>query len=234
MSSLTQRRASRRFCTLDNPDGKDARDVTVVPIDDEDGLRNLDWIESNRRKVDELSGGKVAYVYMPNTGGAGYTNFNRYFYAQLDKQGLVLDERWNEGGFMGRLYCGRTATHAAFRRIMRDGKPIHDPVGAILGPKVMLINQNSGSGGDAMPWYFRKAGIGKLVGTRTWGGLVGIGGYPHAAGWRRCHGSALRIYRTQWRLGGGEPRHCSRRDGGRAAEGCGRGPRPATGNRVCR
>ena len=86
-----------------NPDGKDARDVTVVPIPDEDGLRNLDWVESNRRKVDELSGGKVAYVYMPNTGGAGYTNFNRYFYSQLDKQALVLDERWNEGGLHRRL-----------------------------------------------------------------------------------------------------------------------------------
>ncbi|MGD0941615.1 MAG: PDZ domain-containing protein, partial [Terracidiphilus sp.] len=83
-----------------NIDGKDAKDVTVVPIADEDGLRNLDWVESNRRKVDELSGGKVAYVYMPNTGGSGYTNFNRYFYSQLDKQALVLDERYNEGGYI--------------------------------------------------------------------------------------------------------------------------------------
>jgi len=161
-----------------NPDGKAARDVTVIPIDDEDGLRNLDWIEANRRKVNELSAGKVAYVYMPNTGGSGYTNFNRYFYSQLDKQALVLDERWNEGGFIADYVAEvlkRTPLSAA---IERDGKPIHDPVGAIFGPKVMLINQNSGSGGDAMPWYFKKSGVGKLVGTRTWGGLVGIGGYP--------------------------------------------------------
>jgi tricorn protease len=161
-----------------NPDGKDARDVTVVPIGNEDGLRNLDWIETNRRKVSELSGGKVAYVYMPNTGGSGYTNFNRYFYSQLNKDGLVLDERYNEGGFIADYVVDVLKRFPLSGAIERDGKPIHDPVGAIFGPKVMLINQDSGSGGDAMPWYFRKAGIGKLVGTRTWGGLVGIGGYP--------------------------------------------------------
>ena len=160
------------------PDGKDARDVTVVPIPDEDGLRNIDWVESNRHKVDELSGGKVAYVYMPNTGGSGYDSFNRYFYAQLDKQALVLDERWNEGGFIADYVVDVLKRFPLSGAIERDGKPIHDPVGAIFGPKVMLINQNSGSGGDAMPWYFRKAGIGKLIGTRTWGGLVGIGGFP--------------------------------------------------------
>lgn len=161
-----------------NPDGKDARDVTVIPIPSEDGLRNLDWIESNRRKVDQLSGGKVAYVYMPNTGGSGYTNFNRYFYSQLNKQGLVLDERWNEGGLIADYIVDVLKRFPLSGAIERDGKPIVDPVGAIFGPKVMLINQNSGSGGDAMPWYFHKADVGKLVGTRTWGGLVGIGGYP--------------------------------------------------------
>jgi tricorn protease len=161
-----------------NADGKDARDVTVVPIGDEDGLRNIDWVEGNRHKVDELSGGKVAYVYMPNTGGAGYTSFNRYFYSQLDKQALVLDERWNEGGFIADYVVDVLKRFPLSGAIERDGKPIHDPVGAIFGPKVMLINQNSGSGGDAMPWYFKKAGIGKLIGTKTWGGLVGIGGYP--------------------------------------------------------
>jgi tricorn protease len=161
-----------------NPDGTGARDVTVVPIDNEAGLRNLDWIQANRRKVSELSSGKVAYVYMPNTGGSGYTNFNRYFYSQLDKQALVLDERYNDGGLIADYVVDVLKRFPLSAAIERDGKPIHDPVGAIYGPKVMLINQNSGSGGDAMPWYFRKAEIGKLVGTRTWGGLVGIGGYP--------------------------------------------------------
>jgi tricorn protease len=161
-----------------NADGKDARDVTVVPADSEHGLRNLDWIDSNRRKVDSLSGGRIAYIYMPNTAGAGYTNFNRYFYAQLDKQGVVLDERYNEGGFIADYVINVLGQKLLSGAIERDGKPVHDPEGAIFGPKAMIIDQSAGSGGDAMPWYFRKANLGTLVGVRTWGGLVGIGGYP--------------------------------------------------------
>lgn len=161
-----------------NSDGTDARDVTVVPIPGEGGLRNLDWVENNRRQVRELSGGKVAYVYMPDTGGSGYTNFNRYFYSQLNMQALVLDERWNGGGYIADYIVDVLKRFPLSGAVERDSKPVHDPAGAIFGPKVMLINQNAGSGGDAMPWYFRKAGLGKLVGTRTWGGLVGIGNYP--------------------------------------------------------
>ena len=159
-------------------DGSSARDVTVVPTASEYGLRNLDWINGNRRKVDALSGGKIAYVYMPNTGSAGYTNFNRYFYAQLDKQGLILDERFNQGGFLADYVVSVLSQKHLSNAIERDGKPAHDPQGAIFGPKAMIINQSAGSGGDAMPWYFRKAALGTLVGVRTWGGLVGIGGYP--------------------------------------------------------
>jgi tricorn protease len=159
-------------------EGAEARDVTVVPADSEHGLRNLDWIDSNRRKVDALSGGKIAYIYMPNTAGAGYTNFNRYFYAQLDKQAVILDERYNEGGFIADYVVNVLGQKRLSGAIERDGKPVHDPEGAIFGPKAMIINQSAGSGGDAMPWYFRKAGLGTLVGVRTWGGLVGIGGYP--------------------------------------------------------
>jgi tricorn protease len=161
-----------------NADGNGAHDATVVPTASEYGLRNLDWIDSNRRKVDALSNGKVAYVYMPNTGGAGYTNFNRYFYAQLDKPALVLDERYNGGGLIADYIVSVLSQKHLSNAIERDGKPVHDPQGAIFGPKAMIINQSAGSGGDAMPWYFRKAGLGTLVGTRTWGGLVGIGGYP--------------------------------------------------------
>ena len=159
-------------------DGSDGRDVTVVPTDSEHGLRNIEWIESNRRKVDQLSGGKVAYIYMPNTAGAGYSNFNRYFYAQLDKQAVVLDERYNEGGFLADYVTEVLSRKPLSAAIERDGEPVHDPVGAIYGPKAMIINQSAGSGGDAMPWYFRKANLGTLVGVKTWGGLVGIGGYP--------------------------------------------------------
>ncbi|HTB90605.1 MAG TPA: PDZ domain-containing protein [Steroidobacteraceae bacterium] len=161
-----------------SPDGSGARDVTVVPTASEYGLRNLDWINGNRRKVDALSSGKIAYVYMPNTGGAGYTNFNRYFYAQLDKQGVILDERFNQGGLLADYVVTVLSQKHLSNAIERDGKPVHDPQGAIFGPKAMIINQSAGSGGDAMPWYFRKAALGTLVGTRTWGGLVGIGGYP--------------------------------------------------------
>ena len=161
-----------------NADGSGARDVTVVPTASEYGLRNLDWINSNRQKVDALSGGKVAYVYMPNTASAGYSNFNRYFYAQLDKSALVLDERYNQGGFIADYVVNVLGQKHLSNAIERDGKPVHDPQGAIFGPKSMIINHSAGSGGDAMPWYFRKAGLGTLVGTQTWGGLVGIGGYP--------------------------------------------------------
>ncbi len=160
------------------PDGSDGRDVTVIPVDSEKGLRNIDWIEANRRKVDQLSGGKVAYIYMPNTAGAGYSNFNRYFFAQLDKQAVLLDERYNEGGLIADYIVNVLGQKLLSGAIERDGKPVHDPEGAIFGPKAMIINQSAGSGGDAMPWYFRKANLGTLVGVRTWGGLVGIGGYP--------------------------------------------------------
>ena len=161
-----------------NPDGSGSREVTVVPVPNEGGLRNLAWIEGNRRKVSELSQGRVAYVYLPNTAGAGYANFNRYYFSQIDKQAAVIDERFNGGGtaadymidYMKRPLMNKWAT--------REGEDFTTPVGAIFGPKVMMINEYAGSGGDALPWYFRKSEIGPLVGKRTWGGLVGIYGYP--------------------------------------------------------
>ena len=171
--------ANRRYCALLRArKAPRARNVTVVPVASEYRLRNLDWIDSNRRKVDALSGGTVAYVYMPDTGGGGYSNFNRYFYSQLDKQALVLDERYNQGGLIADYIVNLLGQKHLSNAIERDGKPVHDPQGAIFGPKAMIINQSAGSGGDAMPWYFRKAGLGTLVGVRTWGGLVGISGYP--------------------------------------------------------
>lgn len=161
-----------------NPDGKDAREVTVVPIDNEGTLRNLAWIEGNRRKVDQLSGGRLAYVYIPNTAGAGYTSFNRYYFAQIGKQGAILDERFNGGGQLADYVIDYLRRPLLSYNVSRDGRTTSAPQQAIHGPKVMIVNEYAGSGGDAMPWYFRKTGVGKLVGTRTWGGLVGIGGYP--------------------------------------------------------
>ncbi|HQT94339.1 MAG TPA: PDZ domain-containing protein [Thermoanaerobaculaceae bacterium] len=158
--------------------GKGARDLTVVPVASERGLRHLAWIEGNRRKVDELSGGRVAYVYLPDTAGGGYTSFNRYFFAQVGKQAAVLDERFNHGGELADYIIDYLRRPPMSRVMTREGEDYTEPVESIYGPKVMIINQFAGSGGDAMPWYFKKAGIGPLVGVRTWGGLVGIGGYP--------------------------------------------------------
>jgi tricorn protease len=159
-------------------DGKDERDVTVMPVANEHALRNFAWIENNRRQVDRLSGGKLGYVYLPDTGYGGFTNFNRYFFSQVDKQGVILDERFNHGGQVADYIIDVLSRKPMSMLVPRDGNVTLDPPLAIYGPKVMIINQYAGSGGDAMPWYFRKAHIGKLVGVRTWGGLVGIGGYP--------------------------------------------------------
>jgi tricorn protease len=150
----------------------------VVPVESEAALRNLAWIEGNRRKVDELTGGRVAYVYLPNTAGGGFTNFNRYYFAQVGKEAAVIDERFNHGGQLADYVIDYLRRPVMNRVASRQGEDYSEPVESIYGPKVMIINQFSGSGGDAMPWYFRKSGIGPLVGMKTWGGLVGISGYP--------------------------------------------------------
>jgi tricorn protease len=160
-----------------DPGGAGAREVTVVPVADEGRLRNLAWIEENRRKVDQMTGGKVAYIYMPDTSNGGLTAFNRYFYAQIGKQAAIVDERFNGGGLLATDIAeilNRKPLSAAANRV---GSDIVQPQG-IFGPKAMIINERAGSGGDAMPWYFKRAGVGKLIGTRTWGGLVGMAGGP--------------------------------------------------------
>jgi tricorn protease len=162
-----------------DPTGKGAREVTVTPVASEYRLRNLAWIEGNRRKVDQLSGGRLAYVHLPDTAFGGYTNFNRYYFAQVGKQGAVMDERFNAGGLQPDYIMDYLKRPLLHYRTMRDGEDITGPLGAIFGPKVMLIDEYAGSGGDTQPWYFRKLGIGPLIGKRTWGGLVGgLGGWP--------------------------------------------------------
>ena len=160
-----------------DPDGAGTRDVTVIPIADEYGLRNLAWIEENRRKVDKLSDGQVAYVYMPDTSSGGLTAFNRYFYAQSGKQAVIVDERFNGGGMLATDITEILNRKPLSAAANRTGADLVQPQG-IFGPKVMIINEQAGSGGDAMPWYFKRSGAGKLVGTRTWGGLVGMAGAP--------------------------------------------------------
>jgi len=159
-------------------DGVGARDVTIVPVKSELGLRHLAWIEGNRREVDRQTGGRVAYVYVPNTASDGFRSFNRYFYSQVGKEAVIVDERFNEGGQLADYIVQSLNRQLLSRVVTRDGRDWVSPSQAIYGPKVMIINEMSGSGGDALPWYFRKSGIGPLVGKRTWGGLVGIGGYP--------------------------------------------------------
>ena len=157
-----------------------ARTVLVKPTRSERGLRTVDWVESNRRKVDELSNGKLAYVYVPNTGGGGFTSFNRYYFSQQDKKGVVIDERNNGGGsaadymidIMSRELFGYFNSKAG------DNRPWTTPIAGIWGPKVMLINERAGSGGDLLPYMFKMKNIGPLIGTRTWGGLVGTWDTP--------------------------------------------------------
>ena len=156
------------------------RTVTVQPTGSEFLLRMHDWIEGNRRKVDELSDGQLAYVYVPNTAGRGFTFFNRYYFSQQDKKGVVIDERNNGGGsaadymidIMNRKLFGY------FNSKTETNRPWTTPIAGIWGPKVMIINERAGSGGDLLPYMFRAAGIGPLVGTRTWGGLVGTWDTP--------------------------------------------------------
>ena len=161
-----------------NPDGSNSREVIVVPVASESRLRNLAWVEDNRRKVDQMSGGALAYVYLPDTAQGGYTFFNRYFFSQTDKQGVIADERFNSGGQSADYIIDYLKKPLMSYWAVRDGEDYRMPFGTIPGPKAMLINEYSGSGGDLMPWMFRRAGIGPLIGKRTWGGLVGIGGYP--------------------------------------------------------
>ncbi len=159
-----------------SPDGRGAREVTVVPVANEDRLRNLAWIEGNRRKVEALSGGKLGYVWLPDTADGGFTSFNRYYFAQVGKEGVVVDERFNSGGLIADYIIDYMRRPLAGYFASREGADYITPVGSIYGPKAMIINEYAGSGGDMMPWLFRAAGIGPLVGTRTWGGLVGMAG----------------------------------------------------------
>ncbi len=161
-----------------DPAGANAREVTVVPVESEAELRRFAWVEANRRKVDQITQGKVAYVYLPDTGEGGYTYFNRYYFSQVGKEAAVIDERFNGGGQAADYVVDYLRRPLLNYWSTRYGEDFATPRGAIFGPKALIINEEAGSGGDALPWYFRRLKIGPLVGARTWGGLVGILGYP--------------------------------------------------------
>jgi tricorn protease len=162
----------------DAPQGGKTRTTTVVPVSDDSELRRRAWIEGNRKRVDELSGGRLAYAYMPDTGGAGLAAFERDFYSQIDREGLVLDERYNGGGKIADHVVEILSREPICYWVNREGWVAKSPFASLTGPKVMIVNERAGSGGDAMPWMFQRLKLGPVVGTRTWGGLVGISGYP--------------------------------------------------------
>jgi len=162
------------------PTEKGAKEVTVIPVESEENLRQQDWVETNRRNVDALSGGKLAYVWLPNTGGEGYANFNRYYFAQKNKKGAIIDERFNHGGSIADYIVDLLSWDLLgyFNNPIGTKQAFTAPNAGIWGPKVMIINEMAGSGGDMLPYMFKMRKIGPLVGTKTWGGLVGIWDVP--------------------------------------------------------
>ncbi len=161
-------------------DGKSSREIVVKPITSEYGLRTFDWIEANRRKVDRLSDGQLAYVYVPNTSSRGFESFNRYYFSQQDKKGVIIDERNNGGGFAADYMIDimDRELFGYFNSKTESNRPWTTPMAGIWGPKVMLINERAGSGGDLLPYMFHAKELGPLIGTRTWGGLVGTWDTP--------------------------------------------------------
>ena len=203
-----------RLTVSRTPDANDANDVLVQPMSSEFRLRNLAWIESNRRKVEEATQGRVGYIYVPDTSINGQNELVRQFGPQCDKDALVIDERFNSGGQIPDRFIEllNRPTYNYWAR--RDHRDWQTPTLAHTGPKVMIMNGWSGSGGDAFPYYFREAGLGPLVGTRTWGGLVGMSGNPQLIDGGSRHGSDLRHVRGE-RLG---RRRLRRRSGLRGRE----------------
>jgi tricorn protease len=161
-----------------NPNYTGSRIVKVVPVGNESELRNRDWVEGNLKKVHEATSGQVAYVYVPNTAGAGHEYFKRYFFPQASKKAIIVDERFNGGGSLADYYIDILLRPYQAHWNFRYGKDLKSPSASIQGPKVMIIDETAGSGGDMLPYMFRKFKVGTLVGKRTWGGLVGILGFP--------------------------------------------------------
>ncbi len=162
----------------DKPDYAGSRVVKVVPVGSEYGLRNRDWVEGNLKRVTEATNGQVAYVYVPNTSSAGYEYFKRYFFPQANRKAIIVDERFNGGGSLADYYIDILQRPLQAYWNMRYGMDLKSPSASIQGPKVMIIDETAGSGGDFLPWMFKKFKVGTLVGKRTWGGLVGILGFP--------------------------------------------------------
>src|SRR5581483_3159535 len=158
----------------DKPSEEGAWDITVKTIANETGLRYYDWLESRRKMVADATGGRIAYVHVPDTAYAGLVAFDKYFTGQVGKEGLIIDERYNGGGLVPDFFIEKLERRVLSLMSPREGKDVDVPQAAIFGPKVMIVNELAGSGGDAFPWFFQHEKLGPVIGTRTWGGLVGI------------------------------------------------------------
>jgi len=154
--------------------GKDAKEFTVVPSSNDTWLRYNDWVESNRKKVAEATNGRVGYIHVPNTSLIGLNEFASSFYPQVNKDGLIIDVRYNSGGFIPDMFVERLSRKLLALWARREGRSFLTPWSAPRGPMVCIMNAYAGSGGDAFPYFFREKGLGPLIGTRTWGGLIGI------------------------------------------------------------
>jgi tricorn protease len=157
-----------------SPTDPKPRSFTVQPVASEASLRYTAWVAANRAKVERATGGRVAYIHLPNTALAGIQEFSKQYYPQVDKQGIIVDERFNGGGYIPDFFIERFQRDTWVYWSSRDGRGFKTPSTAIDGPKCMIVNQYAGSGGDALPYYFRGQGLGPVIGKRTWGGLVGI------------------------------------------------------------
>ncbi|HWM67193.1 MAG TPA: S41 family peptidase [Steroidobacteraceae bacterium] len=190
-----------KLTVADGPNGK-RRDVTVEPVKNELALREQAWIDHNREVVDKASGGKVAYIYLSDMGGLGMDQFIRQFYAQLDKQALIIDDRWNGGGFIDQIVLERLRRILIGMDTNREAASLPTPNQLIIGPKICLMNHYSASDGDIFPYYFRKYGLGPLMGTRTWGGVRGIRGewFLLDGGYITVPESALYGLDSQWAI----------------------------------
>jgi tricorn protease len=158
------------------PEEKGSRDVVVVPVETENELYYYNWVEGNIDKVTKATNGQVGYVHIPNMGVEGLNEFVKYFYPQLRKKGLIIDVRGNGGGNVSPMIIDRLVRELVYVEVARNSVPVPDPAAAVLGPKVALCDEFSASDGDIFPYRFKTLGVGKIIGKRTWGGVVGIRG----------------------------------------------------------
>jgi tricorn protease len=199
---LLQNRADRVVTLLVNsrPSREGAHEERVRPVDNEQNLRYLDWVQATRAKVEQLSGGRIGYIHLPDTAEKGNRELFKYFYPQTTKDALIIDDRYNGGGFIPDRMIALLSRPLLSQWAQREVEPFSTPTFFHNGPKVTLINGQAGSGGDAFPFYFRKMGLGPLIGTRTWGGLAGLNFTPPLLDGGSLSAPSFRFFTTegQW------------------------------------